>query len=502
LNNANLRPQFNFACADGRWNSAGFPPLWNLGSIHWPAPRHLEIAVLDFTATVRPPAPEPRVETLGPIALLRILAKNPLEAWTKAHFERPIVMGGLPFGRVAVVSDPEAIRRVLMTNSGNYQKDWLQRRILSSGLSNGLLTAEGNQWKVQRRALAPLFSHKAVINFTAAMVGAAQALIERLHRCEGQAVDFATEATRVTVDVLERTIFSEGFGRDPEEIRMAMKTYFETIGRIDPFDVFGIPAFVPRPYRRKLRPTLQLFERAIDTIISTRRERLASAPSDVPRDILTLLLEARDPETGEPLSEVEIRANILTFIAAGQETTANCITWSLYLLSQSPEWRERVKAEADRELDNNVDGLAGRLVETRAVIDEANRLYPPITAISRAALGSDELAGERISRGTMVVVAPYVLHRHRALWDRPDYFDPGRFLDGEADKIDRFAYMPFGIGPRICIGATFALQEASIVVAAIVKNFSFEVAPGHTVWPIQKVTLRPQSGLPLIVKRR
>jgi cytochrome P450 len=462
----------------------------------------LEIAVLNFAATLRPPAPEPRADPLGPIALLRVLARNPLEAWTKAHFEWPIVMGGLSFGRVAVVSDSEAIRRVLMTNFGNYQKDWLQRRILSNGLSNGLLTAEGNQWKVQRRALAPLFSRKAVINFTAAMAGAAEALIERLHRCEGQVVDFATEATRVTVDVLERTIFSEGVGRDPEEIRIAMKAYFESIGRIDPFDVFGIPAFVPRPYRRTLRPTLRLFERAIDTIISTRRERLARAPIDVPRDILTLLLEARDPETGEPLSEVEIRANILTFIAAGQETTANCITWSLYLLSQSTEWRERVKAEADREFDGNIDGLADRLVETRAVIDEANRLYPPISAISRAALGPDELAGQRIKCCTMVVVAPYVLHRHRALWNRPDHFNPGRFLDGGADKIDRFAYMPFGIGPRTCIGASFALQEASIVVAAILKNFTFEVTRGHTVWPVQKVTLRPQNGLPSIVKRR
>jgi cytochrome P450 len=215
-----------------------------------------------------------------------------------------------------------------------------------------------------------------------------------------------------------------------------------------------------------------------------------------------LLLEARDPETGEPLSEVEIRANILTFIAAGQETTANCITWSLYLLSQSTEWRERVKAEADREFDGNIDGLADRLVETRAVIDEANRLYPPISAISRAALGPDELAGQRIKCCTMVVVAPYVLHRHRALWNRPDHFNPGRFLDGGADKIDRFAYMPFGIGPRTCIGASFALQEASIVVAAILKNFTFEVTRGHTVWPVQKVTLRPQNGLPSIVKRQ
>jgi cytochrome P450 len=247
---------------------------------------------------------------------------------------------------------------------------------------------------------------------------------------------------------------------------------------------------------------LCLFETAIDTIVSTRRRRIAEDPAGVPRDILTLLLEARDPETGEGLSEVEVRANILTFIAAGHETTANSITWSLFLLSQSPEWCGRVQVEADRELDGDVDGLADRLVETRAVIDEANRLYPPIAAISRAALGPDELAGEPIGRGTMVVIAPYVLHRHRSLWADPDRFDPRRFLGDAREAIDRFAYLPFGVGPRICIGASLALQEASIVVAAILRHFTLELAPGHVVSPIHRVTLRPSGGLPMIVRRR
>ena len=281
-----------------------------------------------------------------------------------------------------------------------------------------------------------------------------------------------------------------------------MKIYFETIGRIDPFDVLGVPNVVPRPRRWKLRPMLRFFESAIDTVISTRRQRIAKDPGGAPRDILTLLLEARDPETGEALSESGIRANILTFIAAGHETTANCITWSLFLLSQSAGWRERVQAEADRELSGDIDGLADRLTETRAVIDEANRLYPPITAISRAALGPDELAGQPIKRGTMIVIAPYVLHRHRALWTNPDSFDPNRFLNGARETIDRFAYLPFGVGPRICIGATFAMQEASIVLATIMRHFTLELAPGHAVWPVQKVTLRPRGGLPMIVRRR
>ena len=229
---------------------------------------------------------------------------------------------------------------------------------------------------------------------------------------------------------------------------------------------------------------------------------MAQDPRGVPRDILTLLLEAADPETGKTLSEAEIRANILTFIAAGHETTANCITWSLFLLSRSSAWQERLQAEADAAFSGDIDELADRLVETRAVIDEANRLYPPIAAISRAALGPDELAGQPIRRGTMVVIAPYVLHRHRALWSRPDSFDPSRFLNGARDAIDRYSYLPFGVGPRICIGATFALQEASIVVATILRHFNLEPAPDHAVWPVQKVTLRPQDGLPMIVRRR
>lgn len=444
----------------------------------------------------------PHSVPLGLIALLRALKINPLEAWTQAHFEQPIVMSGLSIGRVAVVSDPAAIRRVLLDNSANYRKDWMQRRILSAGLANGLLSAEGGQWKVQRRALAPLFSRKTVLAFSAAMVDSARALVERLGRHQDRTVDIAVEATRTTLDVLERTIFSDGFGRGAEEIRVAMKSYFDTIGRIDLLDLLGLPAAVPRPSRWRLGPTLRLFEDAVDTIIATRRRQVADNKPDVPRDILTLLLEAHDPETGAALSETEIRANVLTFIAAGQETTANCITWSLYLLSQSPEWRQRVQAEADREFGDGDDGAADRLVETRAVIEETNRLYPPLAAMSRAALGPDELAGQRIGRGTMVVIAPYVLHRHRALWTRPDVFDPNRFLDGVRETIDRYAYLPFGAGPRICIGATFAIQEATIVVAAIVRNFDLELAPGHAVWPVLKVTLRPKDGLPMIVRHR
>jgi cytochrome P450 len=186
---------------------------------------------------------------------------------------------------------------------------------------------------------------------------------------------------------------------------------------------------------------------------------------------------------------------------AGHETTANLLSWSLFLLSQVDGWRERVRSEAEREIGRGaVTDLAERLPQTRAVIDEAARLYPPIAAISRVAIAADTLAGEAIPRGTLVVIAPYVLHRHRTLWPEPDVFDPTRFLDANRSRIDRFSYLPFGAGPRTCVGSTFALQEATLVLATIVKNFDMRLVAGHSVWPLLRVTLRPAGGLPMTLR--
>jgi cytochrome P450 len=454
------------------------------------------------TQLIRPPAPEPRPTSLGPVGLLRVLQKNPIECWAEEHFEQPVVTASRAIGHVLVINDPGAIRRVLLDNASNYRKDTLQQRVLSAGLANGLLSAEDEQWRVQRRTLAPMFSRKTVTSFAPAMRQAGNALVERWRlRGEGSEIDVAAEMTRVTLDVLERTIFSDGLGCNAEELRAAMAIYFEIIGRIDPLDLFGVPAFVPRLGRLRARSTLRFFDTAIDEIIATRRRRLAQSPDGMPSDILSLLLGALDPATGRPITEAEVRSNILTFIAAGHETTANCLSWSLFLLSQSGEWRERVAAEARREIDRPMVGVADRLVMTRAVVEESMRLYPPIAAISRTAIGPDELAGVAVRRGSMVVIAPYVLHRHRHLWRDPDYFDPGRFLGDARMRIDRFAYLPFGAGIRTCIGSAFALQEATLVLATIMRHFALELAPGHAVWPLLRVTLRPAGGLPMTVRR-
>jgi cytochrome P450 len=450
----------------------------------------------------RPPAPIPQPKQLSILRLLSTLKRNPLECWTQEHFEKPIVAAGLPFTRILLVHEPRAIKHVLLDNAANYQKDSIQRRVLSAGLGEGLLSAEGDQWRTQRRILAPVFARKTIMDFAPAMLEAAKALTARWRSKDNQTIDIAAEASRLTLDVLERTIFSDGFGRDAEEIRDAMGVYFNTIGRIDPLDLIGLPPSVPRISHLRVRSTLRVFETAIDQIIALRRQRVNETPGDAADDILTLLLAALDPDTGERMSEAEVRSNILTFIAAGHETTANTITWSLFLLSQSAEWRERVAAEAYRQLDGPIAGLADRLVETRAVIDEAIRLYPPIAAMSRVAAGDDTLNGVPIKRGTMIVIAPYVLHRHQLYWRDPDGFDPSRFLGKAKSEIDRFTYIPFGAGARTCIGSAFALQEATLVLATIMREFDLKLAPNKQVWPLLRVTLRPADGLQMIIKSK
>ncbi len=459
-------------------------------------------ALLGGAAPIWPPAPKPRETQPGPITFLRALRQNPIETWTEAHFQQPILSGRGLLGIGAVVSDPAAIRRVLLDNAANYRKDALQKRVLTPGLGVGLLTSEGDEWRMQRRALAPLFTPRVVETFAAAMKRNADALAARWMKLRsGRVLDAHEEMARVTLEILGETIFSDGLGRDPDEFMTAMSHFFATVGRLDLFDLLDFPDWVPRLAQLRSQSATRFFEAAVDAIID-KRKALLESDRPVPDDILTLLLRARDPRTGAGLDDREVKANIVTFIAAGHETTANALTWSLFLLSLSPEWRGRLGAEADRELDGPLAGLADRLVETRAVIEEAMRLYPPVASLSREAIGPDDLCGRRIRKGALVIISPYVLHRHALLWNDPGRFDPRRFLPGAREKIDRYAYLPFGAGPRVCIGASFSMQEAVIILAVLARRFELLPVHGHAVTPIQRITLRPKDGMPLVLKRR
>ncbi len=449
-----------------------------------------------------PPYPRRPMRPRGSLSILLALQRNPIEVWWEGDFERPVSIGRTMFGLRAAAHDPAAVRRVFLDNAANYRKDDLQLRILRPGLGNGLLTAEGEDWRIQRRALAPLFSPRQTAEFAPAVHKVGQAAVERLiRRRDGAVADVGEVMSRLALEVLEQTLFSQGLGREPGAFQRAAASYLETIGKVDPLDVLGAPAFVPRLRRWRGRSALQFFASAVDAIIEQRRV-LLSAGGEAPRDLLTLLLSAKDPENGGGIADADVRANIVTFINAGHETTANALTWSLFLLSQSPEWRARAEANADQAFD--VDGSVAleRCEILTAVFEEALRLYPPAAMLSRQAIADDELAGLRIPAGTVVTVSPYVLHRRRGLWDHPDAFDPSQFLGERRDRIDRFAYIPFGAGPRVCIGMAFAMQEGIILLAHFLRALRFDLVEGHVVMPLQRVTLRPREGMKMHVKRR
>ncbi|MBY0296349.1 MAG: cytochrome P450 [Methylobacterium sp.] len=450
----------------------------------------------------RPAVPRPRTEPMDLFAFLRAARANPLTTWFREHFEHPIVAGDGALGRVTVVSDPAAIRHILVDNAANYRKDDLQRRVLAPGLGNGLLTAEGEEWRLQRRTLAPIFSPRHVAGFQAPMGEAAERLARRLARRDGQSVDVAVEMTRVTLDVLERTIFTHGLPRDPDALGRAITRYFEAIGPIDPLDVFGMPDWVPRIGRIRARPALRFFAEVVDELIERRRALLAAG--EAPHDLMTLLLRAQDPETGQGLSDLEVKANIVTFIGAGHETTANALTWTLYCLSQDEEARGRAEAEIDAAFARRGPmPPADAFPFTRAALEEAIRLFPPVPFLSRQALAEDRLGRIKIPRGSLVTVAPYVLHRHRRLWQDPDAFLPERFLPENRARIDRFAYLPFGAGPRVCIGLSFSLMEATLVLAHLLHRVRLDRSPeAGPVVPLHRVTLRPRDGLRMRVTGR
>jgi cytochrome P450 len=449
-----------------------------------------------------PPYPRRREKPRGALSMILTLTRNPLEIWGEADFERPFSIGRSILGLRAAAHDPAAVRHILLDNAANYRKDDLQLRVLSPGLGNGLLTAEGEAWRLQRHSLAPLFTPRQVAAFAPAMQRVAEAAVERIrHRRDGAVTDVSELMSRLALQVLERTLFSQGLGREPAEFQRAVTSYFDSFGRLDPLDLIGAPAFLPRLGRRRGRPTLAFFDAAVDAIVESRKA-LIERGGEAPRDVLTSLLAAKDPETGCGMSEADIRANIVTFIAAGHETTANGLTWTLYLLSQSPQWRARAEEDADRAYDPERPQSFERCQILRAVFEEALRLYPPVAMLSRQASADDEILGRRVPAGTVVAISPYVLHRRRGLWENPDAFDPSRFLGDRRERIDRFAYIPFGAGPRVCIGMGFAMQEAIIVLANLLAAFRFDLVEGQAVMPQQRVTLRPRGGMRMHVRHR
>ncbi len=445
----------------------------------------------------RPPAPIPHTERLGAFALLRQLRSNPAAAWGVWHFEEPFVQARTVLGDTVVISDPAMIRHVLVDNVANYPKDDLQRRVLKPGLGEGLLTAEGENWKRVRRTLAPLFTPRMVDGFAATMLARAEKAADRMAVvATGEAIDVSAEMTRVTFDILAGTLFSDGIVSDADRFAQAVTGYFETVGRLDPLDALGAPNWIPRLSWLTGRKSISFFEEEVKRIIARRKGEIGAGVA--PADLLTALINAADPETGIGLTDEEVAANIITFITAGHETTANALGWALFLLAKHPDMRERAEQEAKTAESHPLAEWPEKLPFIRAVVEEAMRLYPPAATLTRTASAADRTGELIIPKGALVVISPYVVHRHKKLWDAPDCFLPERFLPGARETLDRFQYLPFGAGPRICIGLRFAMLEAVIILTSVLRKVRLDWPQRQVVNPVQRVTLRPEPGLRMV----
>jgi len=452
-----------------------------------------------------PPAPQPPRAKLGPLALYRRLRTNPITTWGREAYEQPILAGRGLMGRFVIVNQPDAIRRVFLDNAANYPKDALQLRKLEPALGRGLLTSDHDDWRFQRRTVAPLFQPSSVAAYFRVMVNAVAAMLARweVAAADRTVVDAAREMTALTYDIIARTVFSNEIETGPEVMSGAITRFLATNGRIDLWDVLNVPSWLLRPVDWRARPATHVFRGEVRRLLERRRARQA-AGQPVPDDLVTLLAAARDPETGAALSEETIHDNLVTFIGAGHETTANALAWTLFLLSEYPWAFDAVAQEVDAALGRRApvpEDLA-HLHVARMTLEESMRLYPPVPFLSREALGPDRIGDVEIAPGTVVVVAPWLVHRHRLLWREPDLFEPQRFAPERRASIPRFAYLPFGLGSRVCIGSVFAIQEALLALVMIVQRFRPHLLPGAPVEPVARVTLRPAQGLPMRLERR
>jgi len=442
---------------------------------------------------VRPPHVSGQVDPLRSYAMAQ---RNVLELLPREAFTDWSVTGTWP-ARFHMIMEPGAIRRVVQTRVEDYPKSDIARAMLAPVIGDSMLVAEGSDWRRQRRAAAPAFQPRHLTALTPLMSQAAARAADRVAAQEGRAADLLAEMIAATFEVISDVTFSGEPGVGREAVERALVAYGEAAGKMSFLDVLGAPAWVPRPARMRPDPALAEMKRVADARIAARRT--APATGRAP-DLLDLLLRAEGPGE-DAFSGPDVRDNLMAFIVAGHETTALTLAWALYLMGFDEAVQARARAEAQAVLGDRVAGAGdvARLPYIRAVIDETLRLYPPAAVLSRTAREVDELCGMQVLPGDTVSVPIYAVHRHARLWDRPDAFDPGRFADGV--PVERYAYLPFGDGPRVCIGARFALQEAVVILATLLARFRFRAVPGKDPVPTLVITVRPEGGVWLEVAR-
>lgn len=463
-------------------------------------------------AAAVPPATAPKLPKL-----LKVARRNMLEIVPEAAYREDMVTLRVLTKRWRMVTSPELLKRVFLDNVANYPKAPFMHRLLRPYLGESVFLAHGEDWRWQRRTLATMFQRKKLDAMAEAMLAASRRSAVRLGAAEGAPQNVGAEMRRLAMEIVRDTMFTDierlmveqvagaeaaaaakGDWHDYKtQIDDALMGYLRSFGAPNLLDLLNLPTWIPRPAalfrKHPLEGSRDIMERGI-----AGRRAAAEATGDYGVDLMALMLQAKDPEDGRRMTDREIRDNLLTFIIAGFETTALTLTWALYLIANHRPTQERLRAEARAAL---ATGSAATALENlpfaAQVLNEAMRLYPPAPHLVRVALAEDELGGEKIRKGDVILAPIYTLHRHEAIWENPNAFDPDRFTLDKMKARHKFAFLPFGAGPRVCIGPSFAMMEASLALATILDQWELSPTNVRKVEPMMKLTLRPRGGMHL-----
>ena len=444
-----------------------------------------------------PPRIVPPAQPLKGLAFLARFVRNPLSVVPQAAYEGDLV--AMVRGKTPIlwITAPALIRQVLLDEREKFQK-LAQIRLLSPLLGKGILTSEGADWKWQRQAAAPMFRPQELAGFVPSFVRAAEGVLARWRARPGvQAVD--RDMTEATFEVIAATLLPSADARMPQAIERSTGLFQRSGAWGQLYAVANLPKWLPQPGRLAMGRAVMALRSAVLALIGERR-----ASRDAKDDLLHRLMQARDPDSGKSMNDEQLVDNLLTFYLAGHETTAKALSWTLYLLARAPDWARALKEEVERVAGGGELRAAHleQLVLTQQLLKESMRLYPPVPLMTRQAVADTRLGDHAVRAGASVVMPIYAIHRHARRWEDPDAFDPARFAPEREAAIPRYQYMPFGAGPRICIGMGFAMLEATALLATLLRGAEFSPLPGREPAPVARVTLIPGGGMPLEVRLR
>ena len=436
------------------------------------------------------------------LAGLRAFRHNVLATIPRAAYEQPTTRIRLPLTDVLFLCDPDLIEDVLATRVETFGRDAMMRRAFAPLLGkNSIFLAEGADWRWQRRAAAPIFRHEVLLSFVPVFAEMAERQVVRWQRDAKDApVEVGAAMLRTTFDVIVETMLGGSARLDFARYAKAMNATLDAATWHYILAMFAAPSWMPYPGQWRAKRAHDYQHGVIDEIVASRADEEPASRGD----LIALLGAARDPETGTGMTRQQVVTNLLSLINAGHETTTVALTWMLWLLARSESLQQLLFDEIDAVVGDGPIGAehVDKLACCRQALQEAMRLYPPVPAMVRRVVADTDLGEHRLKASTQIVIPIYALHRHVQLWENPNTFDLARFAPERVKARSRYAYLPFSAGPRVCIGAVFAMLEAVVILATLVRAFRFRLVPGHRPKPVAHVSLRPEGGMPLFVVPR